>query len=162
MREEVILKKHIISLWVKNRHGVLSRVSGTFNRRAYNIDSFSSGKINDDDIYRMTIILSGEDGTIEMIKKQLTKLQDVEKVIELDSESSSVRELVLVKLNWNSENKAEIAEIAKTFSAGSIKEEESLVTYEFMGTPEKVDAFLHILDQFEIVAANRSGAVAVE
>jgi acetolactate synthase-1/3 small subunit len=125
------LKKHIISLWVKNKHGVLSRVSGTFNRRAYNIDSFSSGKINDDDIYRMTIILSGEDGTIEMIKKQLTKLQDVERVVE-------------------------------TFGAVAIKVDETMVTYEFTGTTEKVDAFLHILDQFEIVSANRSGAVAVE
>ncbi len=68
------MKKHIISLWVKNKHGVLSRVSGMFNRRAYNIDSFSSGKINDDDIYRMTIILSGEDGTIDLIKKAIEQI----------------------------------------------------------------------------------------
>jgi len=155
------MKKHIISLWVKNKHGVLSRVSGMFNRRAYNIDSFSSGKINDDDIYRMTIILSGEDGTIDLIKKQLNKLVDVEKVVELDSEHSSLRELVLVKLNWNAEDKEKIKEIADTFGARTIKEDDDTVTYEYTGGPEKVNAFLHILRPYEMVAANRSGAVAI-
>lgn len=155
------MKKHIISLWVKNKHGVLSRVSGMFNRRAYNIDSFSSGKINDDDIYRMTIILSGEDGTIDLIKKQMGKLVDVEKVVELDSEHSSVRELVLVKLGWSDQTRPQIAEIAESFGAVAMRDDAETITYEFTGTPENVDHFLHQLQDFEMLAANRSGAVAI-
>lgn len=156
------MKKHIISLWVKNKHGVLSRVSGMFNRRAYNIDSFSSGKINDDDIYRMTIILSGEDGTIDLIKKQMGKLVDVEKVVELDSEHSSVRELVLVKLRWSEVTRPQIAEIAETFGATAMRDDADSVTYEYAGAPDRVDAFLHQLQPYKIIAANRSGAVAIE
>lgn len=156
------MRKHIISLWVKNKHGVLSRVSGMFNRRAYNIDSFSSGKINDDDIYRMTIILSVEDDSIELIKKQLNKLVDVDKVVELDIDHTSVRELALVKLNFTEEEKDKLNEIADTFGAIVIREEKNSITYQFSGSPERVDAFLHLLIPFEIAAANRSGAVAIE
>lgn len=156
------MKKHIISLWVKNKHGVLSRVSGMFNRRAYNIDSFSSGKINDDDIYRMTIVLGGEDGTVELIKKQLEKLVDVVRVVELDGEHLSIRELVLIKLGLNGENSQDLKDILESVCAKEIRSDEQAITYEFTAVPEKVDAVLHLLQPFNIIAANRSGAVAIE
>lgn len=156
------MKKHIISLWVKNKHGVLSRVSGTFNRRAYNIDSFSSGKINDDDIYRMTIILTGEDVTIDMIMKQLSKLQDVVKVVELNTDISLIRELVLVKIKFDSVQKIEVNKIGESFGAKIIRAEESQATFELVSGPEAIDEFLHVLTPFEILSASRSGAVVVE
>ncbi len=91
----------------------------------------------------------------------MNKLVDVEKVVELDSEHSSLRELVLVKLNWKTDEKAKIKEIAETFGARTIKEDEESVTYEYTGGPEKVNAFLHILRPYDMEAANRSGAVAI-
>ena len=104
-------QRHVLSVLVKNSSGVLSRVSGLFSRRGYNIDSLTVGRTEDEKISRMTIAIVGDNDTLEQVKKQLDKLEDVIKVIDLKSGNSVYRELVLIKVKADAEKRAAINEI---------------------------------------------------
>ena len=108
-------QKHVLSVLVRNSSGVLSRVSGLFSRRGYNIDSLTVGRTEDIKISRMTITLKGDYDVLEQVKKQLDKLEDVIKVIEIKSDQSVIRELVLIKVKADAEKRAAINEIVKIF-----------------------------------------------
>ena len=97
------MEKHVLSALVKNSSGVLSRVSGLFSRRGYNIDSLTVGRTEDPSISRMTITLMGDDNVLEQVKKQLNKLEDVVRVIDFKANESVYRELVLIKVKANAE-----------------------------------------------------------
>ena len=107
--------KHVISVIVHNKPGVLSRVSGLFSRRGYNIESLAVGETDNPELSRITIAVSGDESILEQIQKQLYKLIDVIKVIDLPKDSSVRRELVLVKVNTEKVNRAEIIQVADIF-----------------------------------------------
>lgn len=107
--------KYILSVLVKNSSGVLSRVSGLFSRRGYNIDSLTVGSTEDNSISRMTITLMGDDDVLEQVKKQLDKLEDVIRVVSFKVDECVYRELVLIKVRANAENRAAINETVKIF-----------------------------------------------
>jgi acetolactate synthase-1/3 small subunit len=109
------MKRHVLSILVENHSGVLSRVSGLFSRRGYNIDSLSVGETEDPNVSRMTIVVRGDEYILEQIKKQLNKLIDVIKVIELKAEQSVYRELMLLKVGADTDKRAEIIEIVNIF-----------------------------------------------
>mgnify|MGYP001111657248 FL=1 len=111
-------QRHVLSVLVKNSSGVLSRVSGLFSRRGYNIDSLTVGRTEDEKISRMTIAIVGDNDTLEQVKKQLDKLEDVIKVIDLKSGNSVYRELVLIKVKADAEKRAAINEIVTIFKIG--------------------------------------------
>ena len=106
-------QKHVLSVLVKNSSGVLSRVAGLFSRRGYNIDSLTVGRTEDRSLSRMTITLKGDDDVLEQVKKQLDKLEDVIKVIDIKPDNSVVRELVLIKVKADAKKRAAINEIVK-------------------------------------------------
>ena len=109
------MEKHVLSALVKNSSGVLSRVSGLFSRRGYNIDSLTVGRTEDPSISRMTITLMGDENVLEQVKKQLNKLEDVVRVIDFKTNESVYRELALIKVRANAENRAAINETVKIF-----------------------------------------------
>ena len=109
------MEKHIISVLVRNSSGVLTRVSGLFARRGFNIDSLTVGRTENPEISRMTIALVGNLDVLEQVTKQLNKLEDVLRVLELKLDNSVYRELVLIKVKANTENRAAINEVVKIF-----------------------------------------------
>lgn len=109
------MEKHVLSVLVKNSSGVLSRVSGLFSRRGYNIDSLTVGRTEDPSISRMTITLMGDENVLEQVKKQLNKLEDVIRVINFKADDSVYRELVLIKVKASAENRAAINETVNIF-----------------------------------------------
>ncbi len=106
------MQKHVLSLLVENHAGVLSRVAGLFSRRGYNIDSLSVGETENERISRMTIVVTGDDRILEQIKKQLNKLIDTIKIIEMKPENAVLRELVLIKLKADENARSRMIEIA--------------------------------------------------
>ena len=113
-------QRHVLSVLVQNSSGVLSRVSGLFSRRGYNIDSLTVGRTEDEKISRMTIAIVGDNDTLEQVKKQLDKLEDVIKVIDLKNGNSVYRELVLIKVKADAEKRAAINEIVTIFRSKKI------------------------------------------
>ena len=108
-----IMEKHILSVLVRNSSGVLTRVSGLFSRRGFNIDSLTVGRTEEEDISRMTIVIAGDMEVVEQVIKQLNKLEDIINIQELISDNSVYRELVLIKVKADAEKRAEINEVVK-------------------------------------------------
>ncbi len=127
------MKRHVVSVLVENRSGTLSRVSGLFSRRGFNIDGLTVGETEDASISRMTIAVSGDDAVLEQIVKQLGKLVDVIAVRELDSSSCIRRELMLVKTKADEETRPAVIEIASIFRARIIDVSPSTITVEATG-----------------------------
>ena len=109
------MEKHILSVLVRNSSGVLTRVSGLFSRRGFNIDSLTVGRTEEEDISRMTIVIAGDMEVVEQVIKQLNKLEDIINIQELISDNSVYRELVLIKVKADAEKRAEINEVVKIF-----------------------------------------------
>lgn len=156
------MKKHVLSVLVENHSGVLSRVSGLFSRRGYNIDSLSVGETEDPKISRMTIVTSADEYTLEQIKKQLNKLIDVIKVIELKEDCSVSRELALIKISATKENRAEIIEIANIFRAHIVDVSNQSVVVEATGDQGKIAALNNMLAPYGIKEVVRTGLTALE
>ncbi len=144
------MKKRILSLLVVNSSGVLSRVSGMFSRRGYNIDSLTVGVTEDPKYSRMTVVVSGDDRTLDQIEKQLYKLEDVIQVTELLDGESVCRELVLVKVKAAREEKQQIIAVADVFRAKIVDVAVDSLMIELTGNINKVEAFLGLLDGFHI------------
>ncbi len=156
------MDKHILSVLVENQAGVLSKISGLFTRRGYNIDSLSVGETEDPEISRMTITLHGDRQTVEQIAKQLNKLIDVIKVIELEKSSSVCRELLLIKVNASLKTRSDIIGIADIFKAKIIDVAKESLILELTGDSEKIEAFTEILKPYGILEYNRTGLTALK
>lgn len=150
-------KRMVLSILVDNTSGVLSRVAGLFSRRGYNIDSLTVGETEHPDISRMTVVARGEDSVLEQITKQLSKLEDVKEIVELERDISVCRELVLVKVAAGIAERTELNTIANIFRANVVDVSSEIMMMEMTGTISKIDAFIKLLDGFEIKELVRTG-----
>lgn len=151
------MQKRILSLLVDNTAGVLSRISGLFSRRGYNIDSLSVGVTADERYSRMTVVCSGDALILEQITKQLAKLVDVRDIKVLEPEDSVSRELVLAKVAAKPEQRQGIISIADIFRAKVIDVSKDSLVIEMTGTKSKLEAFIDLLDDYEILELARTG-----
>lgn len=152
---------HTISVLVENRFGVLARVSGLFSGRGYNIDSLCVGETDDPTISRMTIVTHGDNKIIEQIEKQLNKLIDVIKVIDVTKEDHVERELVLIKVGVDEGQRGKILEIVKIFRGKIIDVSPKTITVEITGNEGKINGITEMLKPFDIKELVRTGKVAV-
>jgi len=153
--------KHTLAVLVENKSGVLSRVASLFSRRGYNIDSLAVGVTEDPDVSRITIVVHGDDHVLEQVTKQLNKLVDVIKVSDLGSDDTVERELALIKVTADSDNRAEIIQIADIFRARIIDVAPKSMTIEVTGDEAKVEAIEKLLRQFGIKEMVRTGKIAM-
>jgi len=151
----------ILGVIVSNHFGVLTRVSGLFARRGYNIDSLNVGETEDPGLSRMTIIVSGDDYIKDQTVKQLTKLQDVKRVELIPEEKASVREMLLIKVRVTRETRSEVTEAVNIFRAKVIDFNADAVTIEVTGHTSKLDAFVEFARTFGIIEMCRAGALAI-
>ena len=150
-------KKIVLSVLVENSSGVLSRVAGLFSRRGYNIDSLTVGETKNPSFSRMTIVSSGEEDSLEQLRKQLKKLVDVVDVVELAPESSVCRELVLVQVQAGPEERQQVLAIADIFRAKIVDVADSSMIVELTGNENKLEAFLRLLEKFRVLQVARTG-----
>jgi acetolactate synthase-1/3 small subunit len=160
-KEANILRKHTLSVLVKNHMGVLSRVSGLFSRRGYNIDSLSVGMTEDKDISRMTIVVECEDDVFDQIKNQLGKLVDVVSIYEFDDSILVKRELAMIKICAPEEKRSQVLEIVNIFRGKVIDVNDSSMIIETTGDMEKVSALVKMLEHFGIKEVIRTGIAAL-
>jgi len=153
--------RHTISLLVENKFGVLSRISGLFSGRGYNIESLSVGETIDPKISIMTIVTSGDDQIIEQITKQLNKLIDVIKVIDMTEFDHVEREMVLIKVAPKQEDKAEVLRIAEIFRGRIVDSSQKTYTIEVTGDEKKIEAIVELLKPMGIKEFVRTGKVAI-
>ncbi|MDH4456530.1 MAG: acetolactate synthase small subunit [Candidatus Methylopumilus sp.] len=153
--------KHIISLLMENEAGALSRVAGLFSARAYNIESLTVAPTEDATLSRMTIVTSGSDEVIEQIIKQLNKLIDVVKVLDLNDGRYIERELMLVKVKATGALREEMKRISDIFRGRIIDVADGSYTIELTGSGSKLDAFLEALDKTVILETVRTGASGI-
>ena len=156
------MKQHIVSALVENRAGTLSRVSGLFSRRGFNIDSLTVGETEDASISRITIALSGDDAIVEQIVKQLGKLVDVIAVRELDASSCMRREIMLTKVAADEKVRPAIIQIANIFRSRIIDVSSDTITIEATGDMEKMHGLLLLLRPYGILELAQTGLVALE
>ena len=153
--------RHIISLLLENEAGALSRVSGLFSARGYNIESLTVAPTEDESLSRMTIVTSGSDDVIEQITKQLNKLVEVVKVVDLSDGMHIERELMLVKVRASGKDRDEMKRIADIFRGRILDVTDKTYTLELTGTGAKLDAFIEALEQGAILETVRTGASGV-
>lgn len=153
--------RHTISVLVENKFGVLSRVAGLFSGRGYNIESLSVGETIDPSIAIMTIVTTGDDWVIEQITKQLNKLIDVIKVIDLTELDHVEREMVLIKVAPKQEKKAEVLRIAEIFRGRVVDSSPDTYTIEITGDEKKIEAFIELMKPMGIKEFVRTGKVAI-
>jgi acetolactate synthase-1/3 small subunit len=153
--------RHIISLLLENEAGALSRVSGLFSARGYNIESLTVAPTEDPSLSRMTIVTSGSDDVIEQINKQLNKLIDVVKVVDLSEGMHIERELMLVKVRATGKDREEMKRICDIFRGRILDVTDKTYTIELTGTGAKLDAFIEALDKGAILETVRTGASGV-
>ena len=151
------MRRAVFSILVGNSSGVLSRVAGMFSRRGYNIDSLTVGETLNPELSRMTIAVTGEDDVLEQIEKQLNKLIDVKEIVELPAHESVCRELVMIKVECGPEKRQQVSSIADIFRANIVDVSKGSLIIELIGTTSKCEAFLNLLDGFEIVELVRTG-----
>ncbi|MDD6208369.1 MAG: acetolactate synthase small subunit [Clostridiales bacterium] len=151
------MKRMVFSVLVDNIPGVLSRVTGLFSRRGYNIDSLTVGETENSKFSRMTITVTGETLTLEQIEKQLAKLEDVEEIIELEDEESVTRELVLVKVQADRTERQGIIAISNIFRAKVVDVSMDSMMLELTGNQAKLDKFINLLDGYKVLELVRTG-----
>lgn len=152
---------HTLSVLVRNQPGVLARVASLFSRRGFNIDSLAVGPTEHDDVSRMTIVVNVEDRPLEQVTKQLNKLIDVLKIVELEPPSAVRRELALIKVRADVEVRPHVLSIVELFRAHVVDVSHEAVTIEATGTPDKLEALLRMLDPFGVRELVQSGVVAL-
>lgn len=155
------MRTQIYSLLVENTSGVTSHISGLFSRRGYNIDSFSSGITTDPRYTRITIASSGDEQILEQIEKQLAKLEDVKSVKILEPGDSVYRELVLIKVKADESNRQSIISMANIFRANIVDVSHQSLIIELTGSPGKIDAFIDLIKEYNILELARTGATGL-
>ena len=154
--------KRIFSVLVENRSGVLSKVSGLFARRSFNIESLAVGETNDPAVSCMTIVSNGSAQTMEQIEKQLNKKLDVIKIKSFENWQSVTRELILIKLRYNKSNREEILSICTLANAQVVDAGKRTMMIQMCDTPEKVQMLLDLLAGISIVEVARTGTLALQ
>ncbi len=154
--------KRLYSVLVENRSGVLSKVAGLFSRRMFNIDSLAVGETDDPKVSCITIVSSGEQGTLEQIEKQLNKKIDVIKIKTFAEEESVSRELILVKVKYNKSTRREIMEICEILGASIVDMSKNLLTIQLCDTPERTALLIQMLASISIVEVARTGTLALQ
>lgn len=155
MRDD--MQKKAFQLLVDNTAGVLSRISGLFSRRGYNIESITAGTTTNPAYTRITIVASGDDVILEQIEKQLAKLVDVREIKELKPEESVYRELVLIKVRASAEQRQNVIAVADIFRAKIVDVAPESLMIELTGNQSKIDAFINLLGGHEILEMARTG-----
>lgn len=156
--------RHVLSVLVANKPGVLARVSGLFSRRGYNIDSLAVGPTTDPETSRITIVVKGDDIILEQISKQLNKLIDVVKIIDLSSSDTPIeRELTLIKVSTTTSqsSRSEIIELCDIFRAKIVDVAAKSVTVEMTGSDGKITSLVELLSKFGIIEIARTGKIAL-
>ena len=153
--------RHTISILVENKFGVLSRISGLFSGRGYNIESLSVGETIDPQVSVMTIVTVGDDWIIEQITKQLNKLIDVIKVVDMTELDHVEREMVLIKVAPRQEDKAEVLRLAEIFRGRVIDSSQKTYTIEITGEEKKIEALVELLKPMGIKEFVRTGKIAI-
>ena len=151
------MKKMVLSILVENTVGVLSRISGLFSRRGYNIDSLTVSETERNGFSRMTIVVSGEDEVLEQIRKQVGKLVDVKDIIELKDGASVCRELILCKVKVDATDRQQVIAVADIFRAKIVDVSTDSMMIELTGNQQKLDASVGLLEGFEIKELVRTG-----
>jgi acetolactate synthase-1/3 small subunit len=152
---------HTLSVLVENKPGVLARIAGLFSRRGFNIDSLAVGPTEHPEISRMTIAVNVEGNPLEQVTKQLNKLINVIKIVELEPGSSVQRELLLVKVRADADSRSHVLETVQLFRAKVIDVSTDSVTIEATGSADKLDALLRMLEPFGVKELVQSGMVAI-
>lgn len=155
------MEELILSILVYNSSGVLSRVSGLFSRRGYNIDSLTVGPTSSTGISRMTVVAQGDQQILEQIEKQLRKLEDVIEIFALPRNASVYRELVMIKVEANADVRADIVSIVDIFRAKIVDVSPDSMVIEVTGDHSKVNGLLAMLDGFNIVEIVRTGLAGI-
>ena len=155
------MPKRTLSVTVENKPGVLTRVATLFRRRGYNIDSLTVGRTESPDVSRMTIVVEGDDRVIEQVSKQLHKLVDVIKIIDITQEKAVERELALIKVRADNTVRAEIVQIVDIFRARIVDIGKNSLIIEVTGDENKIDAIEESLRPFGIMEMVRTGKVAM-
>ncbi|RJX41607.1 acetolactate synthase small subunit [Paenibacillus pinisoli] len=155
------MKKHTIAVIVNDQPGVLQRVSGLFGRRGFNIESITVGTSEEQGLSRMVIVTSGDDHTLEQITKQLYKLIDVIKVIDLSANAMVARELALIKVYAEPASRPEILGVVETFRAAVVDIGTHSLMVQVVGDTEKIDAMIELLKPYGIRELSRTGVTAL-
>jgi acetolactate synthase I/III small subunit len=158
----IVINKHVLSVLVENHSGVLSKISGLFSRRGYNIDSLTVGITEDSSISRMTIVVRGDESILEQITKQLNKLIEVIKVVELNTTKSIYRELALVKVAASLNTRPSITETVNIFRGNIIDIDNNSLTVELTGDEDKISSFIELMKSYGIKEIVRTGLTALE
>ncbi|MBP5263892.1 MAG: acetolactate synthase small subunit [Lachnospiraceae bacterium] len=151
------MQQRVFQLLTNNTSGVLSRITGLFSRRGYNIESITAGVTADPKYSRITIVTSGDDEILEQIEKQLEKLVDVKDIKELKPAESVYRELVLIKIRVNTEQRQNVLSVANIFRANVIDVSADSLIVELTGNQSKIEAFINLLEGYEILEIARTG-----
>lgn len=154
--------KRIYSVLVENRSGVLCKVAGLFSRRCFNIDSLAVGETDDHAVSCMTIVSSGDERTIEQIEKQLNKKLDVIKVKTFDESASISRELMLIKVKYNRNNRRDIMENCDIMKAQIVDMSKNMMIIQICDVPERIQLFINMLKTISIVEVARTGTLALQ
>ncbi|MDQ3155766.1 MAG: acetolactate synthase small subunit [Actinomycetota bacterium] len=155
------MSTHTLSVLVENTPGVLARVSSLFMRRGFNIDSLAVGPTEIPEISRMTIVVNVDELPLEQVTKQLNKLVNVLKIVELESESAVERELMLIKVKTDAHTRGQVLETVQLFRAKVVDVSTDAVTIEATGDAGKLNAMLNVLEPFGIREIAQSGRVAI-
>jgi acetolactate synthase I/III small subunit len=155
------MSRHTLSVLVENKPGVLARIASLFARRGFNIDSLAVGPTQYAEVSRMTIVVNVEDNPLEQVTKQLNKLINVLKIVELEASASVSRELLLVKVKADLQTRSQVLEVVQLFRAKVIDVAPDAVTIEATGGADKIEALLRLLEPFGVKELVQSGMVAV-
>jgi acetolactate synthase I/III small subunit len=155
------VSRHTLSVLVENQPGVLARIAGLFSRRGFNIDSLAVGPTEHPEVSRMTIVVNVEESPLEQVTKQLNKLVEVIKVVELDREMSVNRELMLVKVKADATSRGQVLELVQLFRAKVVDVGTEAVTIQIVGNQGKLEDFLRVLEPYGVRELVQSGVVAI-
>jgi acetolactate synthase I/III small subunit len=153
--------KHTLSVLVENKPGVLVRIAGLFSRRGFNIDSLAVGPTEHEEISRITIVVDCDTRPLEQVTKQLNKLINVLKIVELEPSQAVARELILIKVRADSDSRSKVLETVALFRAHVVDVALDAVTVEATGGHDKLDALVKVLEPFGIKELVQSGTIAV-
>jgi acetolactate synthase I/III small subunit len=155
------MSRHTLSVLVENKPGVLARIAGLFSRRGFNIDSLAVGPTEHPEVSRMTIVVNVEESPLEQVTKQLNKLIEVIKIVELDNAASVSRELLLVKVRADASSRGQVLEIVQLFRAKVVDVAADALTVQVVGNTDKLEDFLRIVEPYGVRELVQSGMVAI-
>jgi acetolactate synthase I/III small subunit len=155
------VSRHTLSVLVENKPGVLARIAGLFSRRGYNIDSLAVGPTEHEEVSRMTIVVTVADSPLEQVTKQLNKLVEVIKIVELDPEQSVNRELLMIKVSATAETRGQVLDTVQLFRATVIDVAPDAVTIQMVGSAARIHDFMRVIEPFGVRELVQSGQVAI-